>query len=489
MSLNILDYGADPSGKTLSSPAIQRSLDDCAKAGGGTVVCPPGNFLTGTILIGSDTEFRIEKGCVLTRSVDPGDFHMPPGATGVIEQCSILASVHTRNVKIEGEGEIDGMCRTFMREDPDNGGNGEEHLSFDSNAFRPKALCFEDVEGLRIAGLTFRDSASWTLHLAGCRNTVIENIKILNHLRAANTDAIDPDSCQNMLIRNCHIQTGDDGICLKTTKGVTEIYGSCENITVTDCIIDSTSAGLKIGTETFGDVRNVVFENCVVRGCSHVMAVYARDGGTVENVVFRKICGDGRCFKNAPRHIRDFAWWGKGDAIFVSNSYRNERKLPPGRIRNIAFEDISVTCEASSYIAGGVCEPIEGVSLDKVSLRFARQGCMPTGFFDETPSVKNAFKHTSPALYARGVSGLTVRSLSVEWVHPETEAWTELAEIEDSNSVMFSDISASPAKSTLPLLRIACSHVLLTSIHASKCVRVFEEVDSLVVKLPADDRT
>jgi|GEM_PF-2107732 len=46
---NILAFGAVSDGRTVSTQYIQKAIDDCAGKGGGTVVIPPGRFITGTL--------------------------------------------------------------------------------------------------------------------------------------------------------------------------------------------------------------------------------------------------------------------------------------------------------------------------------------------------------------------------------------------------------------------------------------------------------
>lgn len=479
MPVNVKDFGVIGDGCAIDSFAIQKAINACAEVGGGTVVCPAGRYLVGSIELKSHVELHLEPGCRLVSCLDPQYFFLPEDATGTTDMFALITAAHAEDVTLSGAGVIDGQCMTFMYEDPDNGGDGEEHLTLDDPMrFRPKLLRFEDVHNAVIKNVTFKDSALWTVHLAACTDSRIRGIRVDNPLRACNTDAIDPDCCKNLIISDCILKTGDDGVCVKSTQALSQRYGICENIIVENCIIHSSSSGLKIGTETFGDIRNVTFSNCQVYGSSHATAVYVRDGGSVKNVKFTNIIGSAKRHGNAPHHKHGWSWWGKGDAVFVSSAQRRPDYPPPGIIQNITFDGININCEASAYIsAGSSGAVVENITLDNCSLRFVRQGTQPTGWFDEQPSVRNVFQHDFPAIFAEQVTGLCVSNLSVEWVNGENEKWTGLAEIENSREVFFCNIRTKP-KSREALFKLTNSKVELNEISEGVPVDLQEESNS-----------
>lgn len=132
--------------------------------------------------------------------------------------------------------------------------------------------------------MTFRDAAFWTLHMAGCENVLIHQVRIFNDERGANNDGIDPDSCKNVVISNCIIKAGDDAIVVKNTAPMAAKYGSCENIVISNCILYSYDSALKIGTETAKAIRHVVLSDCVIRDCSRGIRIWVRDGGEKERL-------------------------------------------------------------------------------------------------------------------------------------------------------------------------------------------------------------
>lgn len=438
MRFNVMDFGARADGRTLDTKAFQDAVDRCSDEGGGLVFVPEGRYLLGSLWLKSNIVFCLDAGAELIASLNPADYQLPDDIAPDSQPRACLNALHEENVRICGSGVVFGQVMSFSHDDPANGGNGEEHLTFDDpKQFRPKLLRFEDVRGTVLSGITFRESPFWTIHFAGCRDTLVENIRVENPLRACNTDALDIDCCRNFTARGLYLQTGDDGVCVKSSPEVAKLYGGCENVRIEDCEIHSTSAALKVGTETFAPIRNVSFDDCSVFGSSHAIAVYARDGGEVENIVFRNISGNAKAHGNAPRHKFRWSWWGAGDAVFISASPRRKGESS-GTIRNVVLKEIDIDCENSCFISSyPETGKVENIFLSEVKLRFVRQGTQPGGVFDETPSIRNRFPHRIPAFFFENIRNASVEKSAVEWVNPEGECWDGLLENENSELLRF----------------------------------------------------
>ena len=432
MEINVVAQGAVGDGLCDSTKALQTAITHCAKAGGGRVIVPAGHYRSGSLRLGDGVELHLEAGAVLTASLNPEDYPELPDSVSP-RDFAFLNAIHAKNVSLTGEGTISGNSMSFFHDDPDCGGNGEEHLSYDDpKQFRPKLVRFEDVENLHISGITLKDSAFWTLHLAGCRQTVIENIRIENHRRACNSDAIDIDCCRDVLIRNSFLQTGDDALCVKSTREAAARYGICENIRMERCATFSNSAALKIGTETFGDIRNIEFRDCTIDRSSHAIALYARDGGNISDIRFSGIRGTAIKHGNAPRHKFHWTWWGSGDAIFISAVPRRKGENS-GTIRQVFIENTVLagenSCFISSYPEHG---KVEEIFLKNCVVRFEKNGTQPTGIYDEMPSFRNRFPHDAPAFFLENVRKITMENCSVEYTSPPSPDWRR--EIENQNS-------------------------------------------------------
>ena len=83
-----------------------------------------------------------------------------------------------------------------------------------------------------------------------------------------NTDGINPESCKNVHISDCHISVGDDCITIKSGRDLQarKLGVPCENITITNCTMLSGHGGVVIGSEMSGGVKKVTISNCVFDG-------------------------------------------------------------------------------------------------------------------------------------------------------------------------------------------------------------------------------
>lgn len=385
MVFNILDYGADKSGRVNSACAIQKAIDDCSE-NGGRVYVPAGRFLSGFLRLRSNVELYLEQGAELISDLGEN--------TGYF-----LYANNEKNITISGEGRIDGQGRLRFEEDGADGGYGECPLNVTGD--RPRTSFFENIENLTVRNITFYDAAFWTLHMAGCKNVLIDGIRILNNDRGPNNDGIDPDCCQNVVIQNCLIESGDDSIVVKTTKSMHEKYGDCENIMIKGCVLHSRDSALKIGTESWGNIRQVIMSDCIIKDCSRAVGIWSRDGGTISDIYIHHIMGNTKRYADCPQ--RSFAprWWGKGEPIFISATKRKDGDKIPGKIHHIQMDHIRITSESCIFIGGEEYAPIEHIRFQDIEIVWRKQGLHLPDVFDEQPSARDVYKHEIPCIYGR----------------------------------------------------------------------------------------
>ncbi len=405
MRYDIRDYGAVPDGTTMCTEAIQRAIDDCNRTGG-TVVVPTGSFMAGSLRLLSNVELHLEKGARLISSIDQKDmidfareFKDDNKDTGWEGGCFLFAA-HEENITISGEGVIDGQGRLTYYDDDEEGDPHESPLNV--RGFRPRMSFLEDIKGLTVKDVTFEDSAYWTLHMAGCRDVLIENIRIYNNDRGPNNDGIDPDCCRNVIIKGCIIRGGDDSIVVKSTAPMYEKYGGCENIIIQNCILTSRSSALKIGTETYGDIHHICLSDCVLKDCQRGVGIWSRDGGDIHDIVIHHIMGNTRRFAECSKR-RDgvYLWWGKGEPIFISATKREGVDRLPGRIYDIHMDHINLTSEGPIIIAGEEYSRISDVSITDADILYKKQSGMYPDIIDEMPSVRGRVKRDIPCVYLR----------------------------------------------------------------------------------------
>ena len=432
---SILDFGAVADGVTNSGPAVQKAVDACTEAGGGRVVVPAGTYLCGTVRLKDNVELYLEQGAKLLASLNPDDIEMTesPDSTVANRSGYFIGAFHAKNISITGFGEINGQGEKVTVDDDADNGVGECPLN--SEGFRPRLTYFEDVTNLTVQDITLANSALWTLHMAGCKHVIVQGVKIFNNVRGANNDGIDPDSCQDVIVSDCIIETGDDAIVVKATKAMTTKYGPMEHLVIKGCVLASHDSALKIGTETWGDIRNIVMSDCIVKDCSRGVGVLLRDGYTIENVLVHDIIGSVRQYHNS--NGRAFApdWWGKGEPMYLSATHRKGSDRAAGTIRNIVFDNIHMKAESSTFFRGEADSVIKNVTVRNSSIEYVKMGTQPAGLFDEQPSERNVYPHDIPAFFAKYVDGLTLDNITVTWTEPKEPAWTGLMELEDCTKV------------------------------------------------------
>lgn len=375
MDINILTLGAKGDGINNDTKIIQEAIDKCSKAGGGKVIIPRDKtFIIGGIFLKSNVELHLEEnsllignGCEEEYILRPGPFERICNETPI---SGLIFSKNSKNIKITGEGRIDGNYEKFIPENQE----GEEHLAFYKYP-RPMIVYFENCKNTALSDITITNAPFWTVHLVGCTENNITGVKIYNNLRMPNTDGFDIDRCKNTIIKDCIIITGDDAICPKCTEE-TAVYGDCENILVENCVITSTSSAIKFGSSSFGNFRNCIFNNIKIKESNRGLAFQLRDTNSAENIIFKNISIETQRFSEG--------WWGSAEPIYVTCCTREEGMII-GTIKNVVFEDIDCKTENGIFIYSDIPGAIEGITLKNINLNFRRVTEYPLSQYDLRP--------------------------------------------------------------------------------------------------------
>ena len=268
---NVRDFGAQGDGVTADTIAFQKTLDTCAVSGGGQVIVPEGRYLIGSIQMGYQTILKLEPNSVIVGSSEPNDYPMidirwegrwQPGRRGLIYANNVD---HTG---IIGPGRIEGNPRVAASQNP-------------RGAVVLEPINCNDVQW---EGFTVTQGGNWATHPTYCTDVVIKNVTI-----RGNRDGIDIDSCRNVIVEGCDIDTGDDCISLKSGRGMNgaRIGKPTEDVVIRDCNLRGrVFAGIGIGSETSGGVRNVRIEGCKFTCRTFAIYIKTRIGraGVTENI-------------------------------------------------------------------------------------------------------------------------------------------------------------------------------------------------------------
>ena len=375
---NIYDVttaGAVGDGKTDDAQAIQRMIDRCSAEGGGRVLLPRNHvFMAGPLELKSNVELYLEATATLKAHPDESIYHLSAFGKNEGEGMLWLYANDAENISITGKGTIHGNMGAELEDSYELKPLADQ--TFDP---RPHVLTLTNVRNLTIRDVTIKEGAYWTVHLIGCNEAVIDGINLLNNLKIRNGDGIDIDHSKNVRIANCHITSGDDCICLKNRREF-EQYGSCHDITVTNCVMSSRSCAIKIGSENMDSIYNVVFDNCIITGSNRGLGIQNRDEGTVTDVVFSNIQLDCRLWSDV--------WWGKAEPIYVTSYPRangNHKdanwRFPKGQIEGkcgevsrIYFNNITATSENGCFVGGDVVGKVKEIYFNNVRVNLKKAG-------------------------------------------------------------------------------------------------------------------
>jgi len=428
---NILDFGAVGDSKTNNAAAIQKAIDTCSQSGGGRVIVPAGNvFMAGPIHLKSHVELHLEPNALLQASTDESLYTESPFRHNISEGSMWISARNQKNIAITGTGTINGSGRAFMlNEEP-------THYNFkfiDGVDKRPHLLTLIGCQHITIRDVTFEDAAYWCIHPAGCEDVLIQGVRVYNSLRIRNCDGIDIDHCRNVRISDCDIRSADDCICIKNRREYDE-YGPCENITVTGCVLTSTSCAIKLGSENVDNIRNVIFDACVIHGTNRGLGIQNRDEGNIENVIFNNIIIESRLFADV--------WWGKSEPIYVTafkrapgTKHRFKKGHAEGcigKVRNIQFRNIICNSENGIYVSGTKESRIEELLFDNIRLRIDKTTDYPGGLYDRRPcDVVGIIKRKTAGFYLNEADNITVRNCKVSWGNNRPDYYGHAIETHD----------------------------------------------------------
>ena len=409
---NVVDYGAVGNKIADDAKAIQQAIDECSANGGGTVLLPANHtFMSGPLCLKSNVNLHLEATAVLLANPDEGIYKLSAFGENRGEGMMWIYANGADNISITGKGTIHGNGIAFMGKELDDSYELKPVTTFDP---RPHVLTLTDVKNLTIRDITIRDGAYWTVHLIGCDGAVIDGISLLNNLKIRNGDGIDLDHSRNVRISNCHITSGDDCICLKNRREF-EQYGSCHDITVTNCVMTSRSCAIKIGSENMDSIYNVVFDNCVITRSNRGLGIQNRDEGTVTDVMFSNIIMDCQLWSDV--------WWGKAEPIYVTSYPRangNHKdanwRFPKGEtvgrcgeVSRIYFNNIVANSENGCFVGGDVEGKVNNVHFSNVRLVRKKVTAYEGGAIDLRPCRDTQFMPTQGrAMTTQNVTGCTL---------------------------------------------------------------------------------
>lgn len=338
---SIANSGAIGNGKTLNTKAIQSTIDRLAASGGGTVVVPEGEFLSGAIFLKPGVNLRLEKNAVLKGSTDMTNYpERRIRIEGHYEEHYTPALVNAEGcdgLQITGEGTLDGSGQTVWDLFWKLRDAAPDKKNFKNLSIPRAQLCIiNHSKNVLVDGITFKDSQYWNLHLYRCRDVTVKNARFQvpdDVKRAPSTDGIDVDSCQNVEIQGCYFSVTDDSVCMKGSKGPEALNDKdsppVEHVRVSDCTFKRGDAAVTCGSEATV-VRDLIVENCRVIGAMNVLCLKLRSDTPqhYEDIHFRGLTLD-----NAGGSLVRIAPWTQYTDL-------KGQQPPKSTVRNISISNV-----------------------------------------------------------------------------------------------------------------------------------------------------
>ncbi|KAM7258370.1 hypothetical protein ACFE04_014111 [Oxalis oulophora] len=396
---NLTDFGAVGDGVTVNTAAFEKAVLEISKHGGGQLNVGPGKWLTAPFNLTSCMTLFLNSGAQILAIEDENYWPLMPPLPSYgygrehpgPRYGSLIHGQNLTDVVITGyNGTINGQGKSWWN----------KHRQKLLKHTRGPLIQIMWSRDIVISDITLRDSPFWTIHPYDCKNVTIKNLTILAPVyEAPNTDGIDPDSCEDMLIENCYISVGDDAVAIKSGWDQFGIaYGRpSTNIVIRNLVVRSVvrtslcpvimnlqvvevfwrdlrnlyvpkwsvsllgvvSAGISIGSEMSGGVSNIMVDNLLVWNSRRGIRIKTAPGrgGYIKNITYNNLTFDnvrvgvviqtdysehpdeGFDPKALPT-VRNIVFNGvHGQGLRVPVRIHGSKEIP---LRNITFKDLSV---------------------------------------------------------------------------------------------------------------------------------------------------
>ncbi len=387
-AINVRDFGAVGDGVTDDTIAIQTAVHFLPKDG--RLYFPAGTYQTLPIACKSHMTLEFAEGAVLLGSTKREAYPVLPGTVqdmvtgkkvhfGAFEGLAtpmnqaLICGEYATDITVIGPGTVDG-----------NAQNTDFWTNFKTvEVKRPRLFFFNRCQNVRIHGITACNSASWQFHPYFSDHIGFYDIMIKAPKVSPNTDAIDPEACDDVQIIGCRFSVGDDCIAIKSGKIelAMEFQKPADHHTIRNCLMEFGHGAVTLGSEIGGGVRNLTVTQCLFRGTDRGLRIKTRRGRgkfcEITNVVFDNIRMDG-----VLTPIVMNMWYNCCDPDCHSEYVWSRDMLPVDErtphLGSFRFTNMECTNAqvAACYIDGLPEMPIDDVTMENVSVSFAEE-CKP----------------------------------------------------------------------------------------------------------------
>ena len=412
-TFNVINYSAKPDGITMNTKAINNAISDCSAKGGGVVLIPKGIWLTGPLVLQSHVNLHLQANALLLSTPDRTQYTLVKGSYEGLTQLrnqSPISATGATDIAITGQGIIDGNGQSWRMVQKDMTGSKEwgrllasggmlnasgntwypsasslqgantENPGFilpgrDSNFYksvkdfmRPNMLVLTRCKRILLKDVTIQNSPNWNIHLLESTDITADNITVRNPVNGQNSDGMDLESCQRVIVQNSRFDVGDDGICIKSgrdkegrAKGI-----PTREVVISNCVVFHAHGGVVIGSEMSGGVSDIYVNDCSFVGTDIGLRFKSRRGrgGVVENIFISNIWMT-RILKEA---ISFDMFYPKPGATEAEIAAMEARMVPADEstplFKNIFIEKVTCIGAARAIFIRGLPEkPLQRISI------------------------------------------------------------------------------------------------------------------------------
>ena len=421
VTLNVKDFGAVGDGVSDDTGFIQAAIMACPPKS--RVLIPKGTYKITSIFLKSGLNLELAKGAELLAETDRNRFAKFPGMIESYDEtdeynlgtwegnplpmfAGIVTGIDVTDVTLYGEGIING-CATH-----DNWWYNEKIMV---GAFRPRLLFLERCKRIKVQGLLFCNSPSWTIHPYFSEELLFCGQTIQNPQVSPNTDGLDPESCRDVEILGVHFSLGDDCIAVKSGK----IYMgrkykvASERIHICQCLMENGHGAVTVGSEIGAGVHDVLVEKCRFYDTDRGLRIKTRRGrgrdSVLDEIVFKDIEMDQVM---TPFTANAFYFCDPdGRTEYVQSREWHEVDERTPAMKHFLFENINaVNCHvAAAYFAGLPESKIEKLEMKNCTMSFASEAK------SDVPIMSNGVEACSKmGIYAENVKELILENIHME---------------------------------------------------------------------------
>jgi polygalacturonase len=377
--LDAREFGARGDGAHDDTSALQAMLSVCPV--GGTASLPAGTWLSGPLFLpsGINLELRADARLLGHDRIEawpvlPAKFvsreHGTTRVLGTWEgraapmHAALLNLIEARDVRVFGPGRIEGGARAdtwWSRPKAPFGG------------WRPRTVYLAHAQDVALCGLSLRDSPSWTVHALECQDLRVLDVDIESPIDSPNTDGINPESCERVLIAGARISTGDDCIALKSGMPGEDPRPPTRDVEIGNCLLEHGHGAIVLGSECAGGIVDVLARDCRMERTDRGLRIKTRRDRGPRARIDRV-------------RLRDCVMTGVGTPIAINALYDGGGVDPPPmapltgaaatRMPSIGLVQVErVVCDdtrhCAVYALGFPENPVEELRIDRLRVRFA----------------------------------------------------------------------------------------------------------------------